>query len=316
MDDITQKNDERFSILVCIDGSDESLRGLHYAIKFSLDRADTDISLLYVRSAEQVRSGGLNMSLSREIMLDWDLELPGLRCLKIARDMLVESGFLGEEWEAEEIDKKARGSRLGDHTVKYTSARTGQHISLILREASSVLSGILDEAHFYHYDIVIVSASDGTGRGIGQIDQMTAISVATEHDGTVIMVRELEEGHGHLVCVNESEMTLDMVRKDAEYASRCGCPIYLYAVAEDEEQVDSAKRALDKAELLIEQMGFGVLAKDMDIGDPVQRIIEKGRPYSLIVMAATSRSTLRRLFMGSVTHDVLKKAKNSVMIIR
>ena len=40
-----------FNILVCIDGSEEGYRGLHYAIKFSLDHPDTDIALLYVRSA-------------------------------------------------------------------------------------------------------------------------------------------------------------------------------------------------------------------------------------------------------------------------
>ncbi len=243
---MSEHEDDRFNILVCIDGSEESYRGLHYAIKFSLDHADTDISLLYVRAEGMAeRSSGLNMNLARENLLDWDIELPGLAALKKARDMLVDSGFLGEEWGAEDITKKFRGTRSGDHIVKYTSNKTDQHISLIVRESSSVLTGILDEGHFYHYDIIIVSAAQGSASSAGHIDTYTAIGVATEHDGTVILVRELEEGHGHFICVEDTEVSMEMVRKDALMAKRCNCPIYLYSVAEDDEGLDQAQHALD-----------------------------------------------------------------------
>ena len=121
---MSEVQSDRFNILVCIDGSEESYRGLHYAIKFSLDHVDTDISLLYVRAAGTAeRSSGLNMSLARENMLEWNIELPGLQALKKARDMLLEAGFLGKEWGAEDITKKFRGSRAGDHIVKYTVDR-------------------------------------------------------------------------------------------------------------------------------------------------------------------------------------------------
>ena len=77
--------DRRFNILVCIDGSESSYLGLRYALKFSLDHLDTDISLLYVRPMDRASgSGGLNMELARENLLDWDLELPGLKSLKKA----------------------------------------------------------------------------------------------------------------------------------------------------------------------------------------------------------------------------------------
>ena len=72
--------ENRFNVLVCIDGSDESYRGLRYATKFSLDYDDTDITLLYVRPADRgSASEGLNMSVTRENLLDWDMDLPGLK---------------------------------------------------------------------------------------------------------------------------------------------------------------------------------------------------------------------------------------------
>ncbi|HHK74883.1 MAG TPA: universal stress protein [Rhizobiales bacterium] len=314
---MNETQNHKFNILVCIDGSEESYRGLHYAIKFSLDHADTDISLLYVRpDGTGERSSGLNMDLARDNMLEWNLELPGLKSLKRARDMLRESGFLGDDWNGEDITKKFRGSRSSDHVINYVSAKTGQSISLIVRESSSVLTGILDEAHFYHYDIVIVSASSESAGGLGHIDAYTAISVATEHDGTVILVRELEEGHGHFVCVEDTERSREMVHKDAVMAQRCDCPITLFSVAEDVESLDKAQHAIDMAEKVVLETGNMVTEKLTAVGDPVRKIIEKGSEYSLIVISATEKSTLKRMFLGSVSHAILKKAKNSVMIVR
>ncbi len=308
--------ENRYNILVCIDGSEESFRGLRYALRFSLDHDDTDISLLYVRADVGGSYGGLNLSLTREALLEWDIELPGLKSLKKARDVLVESGFLGEEWDEEEIQKKFRGSRLGNHMIKYISKKTGQHITLIVRVDTSILAGILEEVSSFPYDIVIVSASPNEEGHVGEIDLYTAVSVATEHDGTVILARELEEGHGHFVCVTDSDMSEEMARKDARIAARCGCPIYLYSVAEDDSQKEAAERAIQRAKAAIEAEGMSVAGAEVEIGDPVQLIIERGREHSLIVLAATEKSRIKRLFMGSVSHDVLKKAKNSVMIIR
>ncbi len=306
-----------FNILVCIDGSEEGYRGLHYAIKFSLDHTDTDIALLYVRSSGAGgRSSGLNMELTHENILDWNLELPGLKSLKRARDMLVEAGFLGDEWDSEDITKKFRGTRAGDHIIKYSSKKTAQRISLIVRESSSVLTGILDEAHFYSYNIVIVSASKESAGGTGHIDMYTAIGVATEHDGTVILVRELEEEHGHFVCVTDTEISMEMVHKDALMAARCGCPIYLYSVANDEEGLPAAQNALERAQSVVEKAGGKVSDKTAEVGDPVWRITERGQDYSLIVISATEKSRLKQMFLGSTSHSILKKAKNSVMIIR
>ena len=308
---------KRFSILVCIDGSQSSFQGLRYAIKFSLDHPDTDISLLYVRPADRSGSSeGLNMGLARENLLDWDLELPGLKSLKKARDILVESGFLGDAWEAEELQKKSRGSRLGDHVLSYVCEKTGQHIYLLVRIASSVLAGILDEAHHVDYDLVIVSSGDEDLTGLGAIDSYTAISVATEHNGTVILSKELEEGHGHLVCIHNDDASIKLALQDAEIAARCGCPIYLYAVAENNDDKKQTQLTLDHAKKALEDAGYAVSGTSMDVGDPVGRIVEKGKDYSLIVMAATEKSILKRMFLGSISHAVLKKAKNSVMIIR
>ena len=58
----------RFRILVCIDGSDESYRGLRYAARLG-KAPDADIVLLYVRPIDQgMRTEGLEVRVARGIM--------------------------------------------------------------------------------------------------------------------------------------------------------------------------------------------------------------------------------------------------------
>ena len=66
-------DESRFRILVCIDGSDESYRGLRYAARLG-GGVDADICLLYVRPVDQeLRSGGLQVRVVRENLLEWGL---------------------------------------------------------------------------------------------------------------------------------------------------------------------------------------------------------------------------------------------------
>ena len=80
LEEISEARRNRFRILVCIDGSDESYLGLRYAERMGGHREDCDIVLLYVRPIDQgLHSGGLQLRVARENMLNWGLELPGIQ---------------------------------------------------------------------------------------------------------------------------------------------------------------------------------------------------------------------------------------------
>lgn len=307
----------RFDILVCIDGSPESYRALKYAVRIG-SGTDADMTLLYVRPLDQgLRTGGLQISVARENLLDWGLELPGMKSLNKGRDLLVELGYLNVDWEEEYKHTDVQGDPLGDNMVVYHSDE-GRHVTLKLLVSPSVARGILDQCEIEEYDIVIlaVSADPSEGGGPGHIDMDVAETVAVEHHGTVLIVRELEESHGHLVCVWNNEQSIKAARRDAEIASRCACPVYLYSVARDEEELGEAEAAVANAEKAIEKVGIRISGKKVDIGDPVEKIIEEGKSYSVIVMSSTSRTGLRRFFTTSPSFEVLQRAYNSVMIAR
>lgn len=307
----------RFDILVCIDGSPESYRALKYAVRIG-SGTDADMTLLYVRPVDQgLRTGGLQISVARENLLDWGLELPGMKSLNKGKELLVEHGYLDVNWEEEYKHTDVQGDPLGDNMVVYHSDE-GRHVTLKLLVSPSVGRGILDQCEIEEYDIVILAVSGDPSEGglPGHVDMAVAETVAVEHRGTVLVVRELEESHGHLVCVWNNEQSIRAARRDAEIASRCACPVYLYSVARDEDELGEAEAAVANAEKAIEEVGIRISGKKVDIGDPVEKIIEEGKNYSVIVMSSTSRTGLRRFFTTSPSFEVLQKAHNSVMIAR
>ena len=64
------------------------------------------------------------------------------------------------------------------------------------------------------------------------------------------------------------------------------------------------------AEAREEGLGF------LGIGDPVDEIIAAGKDYSAIVLGGSTKSTLQRMITSSIPLDLVRRAPNSVMIIR
>ena len=132
-----ENRENRFRILVNIDGSEESYQSLRYAAKMGRG-VDADIVLLYVRPIDQgLRSGGLQVRVARENMLDWGLELPGMKYLKKGYDILLEMGAAGEDWHEHNYHSNVDGDPLGDNKVEYINEK-GKVIVLKLKVATDV----------------------------------------------------------------------------------------------------------------------------------------------------------------------------------
>ena len=315
---MSETENHRFNILVCVDGSDESMRALRYAVRIG-SGTDADLTMLYVRPIDQgLRTGGLQISVARENILDWGLDLPGMNVLKQSRNELIASEFLSEDWEEEFIHTDVRGDPLGDNSIVYHS-EDGRSICLKLMVSPSVLRGVLDECESGDYDITIIPTSNHSAErsGLGFIEPSVPDTVAIEYDGTVLVARSLEQSHGHLVCVTNDEESIKAARRDAEIAARCACPIYLFSVAQDDSEVEEAETAIAQAKAEIEAKGILTSGEKVVIGDPVESIVKEGREYSVIVLAPSRRAVgWRRFFTMGVPYKVLERASNSVMIAR
>jgi len=309
--------DERFRILVCIDGSEESYRGLRYAAKLG-GGVDADIVLCYVRPFDQgMRSGGLQVNVARENMLNWGLELPGIKYLKKGRDMLVDLGILSLDWSEKYYHTDVEGASLGDNKIEYISPE-GKKIVLKLKVTSNIATGILDQWALGEYDLIILGASERwrSRKSKSFWDPAVAEKVAINAPCSVIVSRSITEGNGHLICTDGSDVSLEMVRRDAYLASRCNCPISILSVAHHESAKADAEAAVEQAADLLAEMDIPVVEKIIKVGNPVEQIIETGPDYSLVVLADSGKGAIERFFIGSTAFKVMELAYNSVMIVR
>jgi nucleotide-binding universal stress UspA family protein len=311
-----------FGILVCIDGSDESLGGLEFALRLAARGHATDIAVLMpvaIRDGGASPAGPLRTRDQDERTLsEAGLQAVDIAALLQARDRLITRGFLKQEWLDENVDRSVQTDGPGASCVRYTGNRTGQVLSLVVRETNVALLGILAETRFHRYDVVIVAATSPDAGG--RIHTRAAIGVASEHDGTVILVRcqatAMVAEQGQLVCLVDSDISAEEVDRMVRVARRCGSPIHLFAAAADEYAVNGARRLLDWAAAVVEESGVDVSGRFLEQGDPVEGILARGRNRSLIVLSGRERSAFTGSIAGSVADAVLKKARGSVMIVR
>ncbi len=315
--EIEDARKDRFRILVCIDGSDECYQSLRYAARLG-GGVDADIVLLYVRPTDQgLRSGGLEVRVARENMLKWGIELPGIQYLKKGRDMLKELGIMaGDEWREEVVHTDVDGDPLGDNKISYINDN-GKMVVLKLKVATDIATGILEQWELGPYDLIILGAS-GRWKGMARSfwDPAVAEKVAIHAPCSVLVARDLDVGHGHLICTDGSEKSMEMVRRDAVLASRCDCPVSLISVALDAEGEDEAKENVAKAKEMLVAMDIEVKETITCVGNPVDEIIGAGPDYSLIVVSESGKTGLQRFFMGSVAFKVMENAHNSVLVAR
>lgn len=308
-------SEDRLRILVSIGGGPEAYTGLKFATRLS-HQGCADITLLYVRPLDSgLNSGGMEVRVARENILDWGLELPGMTHLRKARSILAElgeiDGEINEEWQHRSIS----GDAAGEYVREYSNS-CGGTISLRLRTASDVTSVVVDEAKRCKADLVIVGGSPKPVFGLRRYlaRKQLALRIAAHSDRSVIVARHLEPGHGHLVCVQNTERSNAMLPKAITYSKACNCPVSLLSVAPEEDDVKEAQSAVDHAASVFREHGVEPAETLVEVGDPAEVISEIGYDYSLIVMAESEKPWFAKVF--SVAHEVADLARNSVLIIK
>jgi nucleotide-binding universal stress UspA family protein len=307
---------KRFRILVCIDGSEESYVGLRFAAEIGQSE-ECDIILVHVRPTDQgLRTGGLQLRVARENLLDWGIELPSVGYLKKGFDMLIEAGHMEEEWDAVHTHTDVWGDPLGDNKIEYRH-ESGKSIVLKLKTAPDVVSGILDQYELGPYNLMILGEPS---RWQGEIrsfwDAGVAQKVAMLSPCSVLVARDDAPGTGYLICTDGSEQSFDAARRAAVLARHCDSPITLFSVTPDHEGQPHAEEVVARAKAMLEELDIPVAGTAVGVGDPVEQIVEAGAEHAVIVVSDSGKSRLKRFLVGSVAFGVMGRAKASVLNVR
>ncbi len=306
----------RFRILACIDGSDEAFVTVRFSAKFAVND-DCDIIVLYVRPIDQgLHSGGLQVRLARQNMMDAGFELPGVSHLKRALEILKEEGIDAASWPRETEHQDAWGDPAGDTKVEYKSPE-GRSVVLKLKTAPDAANGILDQYELGPYNLMILGEpSRWRGEFTSFFDSGIVQTVATMAPCSVLVARQSLHKQGFFICTDGTSRSMQAVRRAAVLAHMTGEPITLFSAAPNEAARAAAEEAVANARALLKAMKIAVAETKVAVGDPAEEIVETGSLYKVIVVTDEGRSRLQRLFRGSTATDVVRKARTSVLDVR
>jgi nucleotide-binding universal stress UspA family protein len=316
LEELRRSRRNRFRILVNIDGTDASYEGLRFAAKIG-HSSECDIILLYVRPIDQgLRTGGLQVRVARENMLEWGLELPGIRYLKRGLEILTSEEDMSVHWTAVVSHTDTWGDPLGDNKVEYRH-ESGKSIVLKLKTAPDPASGILDQYELGPYNLIIMGEPSRWHSEIRSFfNAGVAQKVAMLAPCSVMVARANGSGKGHLICIDGTRHSLDAMRRDAVLASHSGYPITLLTVARHQGEVATAERVLEKAAEMLGKIDIGVAETLVRIGHPIEQIVEAGSDYSVVAVADSGKNWFQRLFVSGVAFNVMGAASTSVLNVR
>jgi nucleotide-binding universal stress UspA family protein len=306
----------RFRVLACLNTNDESFDTVRMAARLA-PTDDCDIIVLYVRPIDQgLWSGGLQLRLARQSVLEAGLELPGVSHLKNALDVLKEEGVDVATWPKEMAHEEAWGDAAGDNKVVYSSPG-GKSVVLKLKTAPDVASGILDQYELGPYNLLILGAPTTWRSEIaswfvsGVVQQVTMLSPCS-----VLVTRLGENKRGFFICTDGTSRSMQAVRRAAVLAHSVGEPITLFSAAPTGEARAAAEENVENAKALLKALGISVAESRVAVGRPADRIIELGSSYLAIVVTDEGRSWWQRLWRGSVAYEVVRGARTSVLDVR
>ncbi len=311
-----ERRHDRFRILVCLNGTDPSYEGVKMAARIAHNE-ECDIILLYVRRIDQgLNSGGLQVRVARQNMLDWGLDLPGIQYLKEGLKLLIDESKLTDDWKIQSAHTDVFGDPLGDNKVEYRSP-SGKSIVLKLKIAVDVVSGILDQYELGPYNLIITGPPKRWRHELSRFrDPSTVQKVAMLAPCSVLTKRDVGDRTGYLICIDGSDHAIVSMQQAAVLAHHCGEPITLLSVARQRSDLPAVNRHLAYARSKLEELGLTVVDTLAPVGEPVKTIVGTGRDYKVIAVADSGKSTLKRFVTGSVAFDVMGGADASVLNVR
>jgi nucleotide-binding universal stress UspA family protein len=316
LQNIRAQRRNRFRVLACINEDEASYITVRFAARLAPDN-DCDIIVLFVRPIDQgLWSGGLQMRLARQNMLESGLELPGVSHLKKALEVLKEEGIDTTGWTHETAHEDAWGDPAGDNKIVYTSP-DNRTVVLKLKTAPEVTNGILDQYELGPYNLMILGESS-SWRGDrkswfskGVVERVTMLSPCS-----VLVARDSLDRNGFFICTDGTPRSMQAVRRAAVLAHTIGEPIALFSAAPTAGACSAAEENVENAKALLKALGIAVAESRIALGAPAERIIELGSDYKTIVVTDEGRSWWQRMWRGSVAYDVVRGARTSVLDVR
>lgn len=321
-------------ILVYTDGSECSDAAVKLAGRLTVDMK-ADIKVLYVREIHR-NSHEKYVESAREKVIEWGLELPSVRELKRAEEILEKAGVVRETPEPISEGLVFKKSEKGGHTLHLSYAHGEMYLK---SRVGNPAEEIIWEAEENDYNLVVMGLHRGKFEdfSIGGVTHKVAVYAKLP----VLVVKKDVKLERMLVCTDGSEQAEEAIHCAAHIAKDIGAKVVLLSVFQPVEAFEDSsvpelsedmkeklrkkvsefpipeKKYLDDGKRLFKQIGIEAETKFVE-GGATQEILREANEgkYDLVVTGSRGLSGLKRLIMGQVSSNVLEKAETNVLIVR
>lgn len=288
--------------MVCIGGVYDSVPTLQFGTWFATKIA-TEIKLLYVEK-ESSLAFRKETEIAFEKLLEWNLDLPAVRILRIAMKRLEEVHLLKLAKGKPKVVHDLR--KVGDAWQLCLKSFQNQDICFRTRQGN-IVEQLLRENKEDHSDLLIVGAS---------LKRKLLPKIVTFVDSSVLVIKNLID-HRYEILVatdgGDSAHRAEYVAiKTAQYFERR--LTFLAVVNSDEER--------RKMEIHLKRMSGIAARKKIDVaveireGAAVEEMIKAASDRKIIFIGESKKNLLRQYFLGSKALRLCKKAQSPVFIVK
>lgn len=297
--------------LICYDGQEYSEQALRFGGMVA-KRLDADVSVLYV----QPFVSGFNrdtFDMARAKLSEWEIDLPGVRFLKRAQDILLDLDVVMRSEGGEAVERHPLKWGIHGAFESHYLGHHGENIRLRLREGDAA-EEILKELEENPYDLVITGSRGRKGLSrffLGSVAQRIELFAPC----SVLIAKNIKEDDNVLICTDGSEGAEKAEIFGAQIAKALRARVTILSVAEREEEQELAWKRMERAKKVLED--FQIAGTPVvKLGNPTAVIIEEAGDHDIVVLGASRRRRVSRFLLGSTPLKVSEYGVCPVLIVR
>ena len=291
-------------VLICV-GSEEFSED---TIRFGARTAaalEADVSVLYVEP-HAPRTFGAEIALARTKLREWEIDLPGVRVLRYARELLTELGLAARDRNGEVVLRHALRPGIGGAYELHLVGSYGEEVRLRLREGR-IVEQIVQELDTHHYSVVVLGAPQKR-RLLHEIVQFANASV-------LIAKNAQREYYDLLLPVDDSEAARRARHLASLVAHARRLRVLVLSIAESEDKLPQAQGLAEQEAGLVARRGIEVQARSA-VGDIVEEICKAAGDDHIIVLGASRRHDVWKYLFGSRSIRVVQRAQSPVLVVK
>jgi nucleotide-binding universal stress UspA family protein len=289
---------------MCIGGVEASAETIRFGGRIARAFA-ADISLLYVqpRVPHAVRQ---EIRMASEKLSEWAIELPSVKILRAACDILAEEGILRSPAAAEQIRPEVLKPGIRGAYELLLAGTEGRNVHLRIREGD-IVSEVNKEIESSENDLVILGAS----RRRAILHKLVQFI-----ESSVLIVKEPRDTvYEFLLCTDSSPAARKAELFAAKLARFLNHRVLVLSVAKFKSREHVAMEGAERTARFLARAGVAHSVA-VKTGNVVDEIVCLARQDTVVVMGASRQSEIRKFLFGSKSTRVIERVHCPVLIVK